>query len=229
MSLINDALKRARLSREKQKPSSSEDPPLEPAETPPPSKRSPWLWVPVCVLLGGGGIWFVWQWWNSPAQALAPELTHSTAPGQSELVEPAVETPGPIAPTSVVEQIAIATNEVETSVAGVSAPQASTNTIVASTETEPPPSQTETSPKETIVAPDTETAEPAFNIQPAGPVAFPPLTLQGIFFRLNNPSVLINNRTLFLGSKVDGVTVVEIQRYKVVFEFNGSRKELFLK
>jgi len=229
MSLINDALKRARLSRKKQEPSSSEDPPLEPTETPPPSKRSPWLWVPLCVLLGGGGIWFVWQWWNSPAQALAPELTHGAAPSQSEVVEPAVETPGPIAQTSVVEPVAIATNEVETSVAEVSAPQAPTNAIVASTETEPPPSQTEKSREEPIIAAETETVEPAFNIQPSGPVTFPPLKLQGIFFRLNNPSVLINNRTLFLGSKVDGVTVVEIERYKVVFELNGSHKELFLK
>ena len=46
---------------------------------------------------------------------------------------------------------------------------------------------------------------------------------------MHNPSVLINNRTLFIWSKVDGVTVTEIKRTKVVLELGGARKELFLK
>jgi len=60
----------------------------------------------------------------------------------------------------------------------------------------------------------------------AAPDSFPELNLQGIFFRLKNPSVMINRQALYVGDEIDGVSVVEIHRRKVVVEKDGRRKEL---
>lgn len=55
---------------------------------------------------------------------------------------------------------------------------------------------------------------------------FPNLELQGIFFRLKNPSVMINRRALFVGDKISGVRIVDIQRRTVTIEKDGQRKAL---
>jgi len=58
---------------------------------------------------------------------------------------------------------------------------------------------------------------------------FPALRLQGIVFRRINPSVMINNKTLFVGETVDEVTVKEIQRESVTLEWRGETKTLTLR
>jgi len=60
-------------------------------------------------------------------------------------------------------------------------------------------------------------------------VTFPPLKLGGIYFRMSKPSVLINNRTLFMGDTVDGARVVGIERHSVTVEFKGATNEIFLR
>lgn len=55
---------------------------------------------------------------------------------------------------------------------------------------------------------------------------FPNLELQGIFFRLKNPSVMINRRALFVGDKISGIRIVDIQRRTVTIEKDGQRKML---
>ncbi len=82
-----------------------------------------------------------------------------------------------------------------------------------------------------------ETAEPAKRdpdfVNLAAPPAkteevdeFPELNLQGIFFRLKNPSVLINSRALYVGDEIGGARVVEIQRRTVTLEMEGVRRTL---
>lgn len=55
---------------------------------------------------------------------------------------------------------------------------------------------------------------------------FPELSLQGIFFRLKNPSVMINRRALYVGDEIGGAKVVEIRRRTVTLEMNGERRTL---
>ena len=55
---------------------------------------------------------------------------------------------------------------------------------------------------------------------------FPEMRLQGIFYRVARPSVLINSRTLFINDKVEGVRVIAIDRQDVTLEFQGQRKVL---
>jgi hypothetical protein len=68
--------------------------------------------------------------------------------------------------------------------------------------------------------------EKAATAQPAASVAFPNLKVQGIFYRLKNPSALINGRTFGLGDTVEGAKIVEINRQTVVVEMSGARKTL---
>lgn len=250
MSLINEALKRARLLR---KPPEGEvppetpetpgppEPPLEPVEGDPAPKRSSKLLVPLCVALAVCGIWFLWKWWSDPGvtpktgpvQASVPAKPKLPATpvseGQSQTaVSAATETSEPADPV---------TSEPQTAVAAVKGespePVTETDVVASATPEAPVVAAPESQPAvvEAVASTETEAPppEPVFDLQPARPVNFPPLKLQGIFFRLHNPSVLINNRTLFIGSKVDGVTVTEIKRTKVVLELGGARKELFLK
>jgi hypothetical protein len=57
-------------------------------------------------------------------------------------------------------------------------------------------------------------------------VDFPPLKLQGIFFRATNPSALINGKTVFAGDYIGDVKVVAIERQRVKVELEGATKTI---
>jgi hypothetical protein len=59
--------------------------------------------------------------------------------------------------------------------------------------------------------------------------SFPALKLQAIYYRLDDPSVLINGRTLREGQQIEGARVGRIDRRTVQVEYNGQVKELSLK
>lgn len=61
------------------------------------------------------------------------------------------------------------------------------------------------------------------------PVIFPDLKLQGVYYRLVKPSAMINNRTLYVGDRIEGVRLVEIKRHSVQLELGGEIKELSLR
>lgn len=69
---------------------------------------------------------------------------------------------------------------------------------------------------------------PATEAIPAGPRPFPELKLQGIYYRLNDPSVMINGKALELGDLIDGAKVVKIDRKEVTLEFEEQQKVLRL-
>lgn len=60
------------------------------------------------------------------------------------------------------------------------------------------------------------------------PAQFPPLRLQGIYYRPDRPSALINRRTLFVGDIIEGATVVAITPNSVTVEISGARQELLI-
>ena len=57
---------------------------------------------------------------------------------------------------------------------------------------------------------------------------FPPLKLQGLTYRLPNPSALINGRTYFVGDYVGEAKVTSIEEQRVVLELEGQEKILIL-
>lgn len=64
---------------------------------------------------------------------------------------------------------------------------------------------------------------------PVEPVKFPPLRLQSIFFRPSNPSVIINNKTLYVDDQIQGVLVADIQPASVTLVLSGQTNILTLR
>jgi hypothetical protein len=62
----------------------------------------------------------------------------------------------------------------------------------------------------------------------AAPAEFPHLRLQAIYFRLKDPSVVINGHTAQVGDRVEGARVVAIERSRVEVEFQGERRTMEL-
>lgn len=115
-----------------------------------------------------------------------------------------------------------------------------TSTSPSETKAEIPPapavSETKTEPA-TAPKPVVETADnSATNSSPttnavvaATPPAGPePLKLQGIFYRLSNPTALINGKTVAVGDQVSGARVLRIEREAVTLERDGKTEKLTL-
>ncbi len=209
MSLINDALKRASQSQKKPAPpDSSGGAPMLPADSP--REKSFPLFVPILVaiiFLGVGSL--LWRWAHNRESA-APE-TAAKSPGPvASLPEPRLSTPA--APQSRIE---ISTNLVTRPIP-IARPPATTVSA--------PPVESRPIPK-TVPLP--VAAEPApVAVTVPTPATFPPMKLQAVFYRLRNPTVLINGKTLSKGDEVDGARVMEIERMSVVVDWNGEKKTL---
>ncbi|MHB8521089.1 MAG: hypothetical protein ACYDH9_10065 [Limisphaerales bacterium] len=218
MSLINDALKRASQSQKERAQTTPPpaSPPLQPVEHAPPAGPPRYLVPVLVVLVLGLSGWAFWKWsevGQSPALATSSKLA-STTPGRMEAASPATHR------LNSSTEIQVNTNPV----VRPSPPPAAV--------TPPPSTPIQTAP--TAVAtpapapvPDTNTATAAAETAPAKR-SFPELKLQGIFYRLRNPSVMINNLTLYKGDAVEGARVLAIEREGVTVEFDGQKKRLLM-
>lgn len=163
MSLINDALKRAKKAQQENPPPTPdlEFRPVEPAQGH--SRSSLYLAGAVLgliVILGLGGL-LVW---------VVTQQREASLPVEAKTLVPAV--PVEVAP---VPPPAVATPELA---APVSSPEeAMTNTLPAAV-VEPPPA--------------------------------PELKLKGIFFNPRRPSAVVNDRTVYVGDRVSGFSVLAI-------------------
>jgi hypothetical protein len=85
-------------------------------------------------------------------------------------------------------------------------------------------------PIRTLATPTAPAAAAPTNriVTAVGTNAFPPLKVQGIFYRAKNPSAVLNNKTVFVGDHVFGITVVDITSDSVTVEANGNKKTLTL-
>lgn len=101
-------------------------------------------------------------------------------------------------------------------------------------EEKPPAQPVPLPPAQTVTpAPVKEAAATAVPVTPPvssrPSVQFPPLRLQGIYYKPSNPSVMINNRTLFVGDQVQGVTVASIDASSVTLVLSGQTNVLTLR
>jgi len=67
----------------------------------------------------------------------------------------------------------------------------------------------------------------ATNVPPVV-VAAQPFKLNGIIYGVSNPSATVNGKTVYVGEKVNGATVLSIGRSQVVLNVNGERKTISL-
>jgi hypothetical protein len=79
------------------------------------------------------------------------------------------------------------------------------------------PASTNVPPAEVKLEPETFT-----------PTVWPPFKLQGIVYRLPDPSVLINGRTYFVGDRVEEAKLVAIQENSATLAWDGQFQVLVL-
>jgi hypothetical protein len=218
MSLINDALKRASQAQKTRGTPAAPPRPLQPASSGTSSRNLLVVVVPlVAVALLATAGWFGWQWWkNHPAspssQTAAAAPSAAVKPAETNLASPAIPaTTKPVVNTNLVVRQAPVPGVKPAVAATVSATPKATTTAAAT-----PPA-----------APNTNLAPVAPEIQ--APVEFPPLKLQGIYFRMTKSSALINGQHLYVGDTVDNVKIIAVDRQSVTVEYRGQKKVLALR
>ncbi len=209
MSLINDALKRARRAQSQTPPPSLSDLPLRPVEAAPPAPQQGWLLPVVIGLVLFSSAFLVWR-----------VLAHRTN-GLTDL-----------SPSQNWEVQAKALPQDENAYIGPDPDQwpPIRKNHEAMTESAPPPaSQPDPlADKTPLLVASQETAitnsapEPAVAPKPA------PLRLQAILFQPNRPSALINGKTIFVGDRVGELRVTAITREAAILVGGGQTNVLAL-
>jgi hypothetical protein len=229
MSLVNDALKRAKAAQQQRQQSAAADlPPLHfrPAEHSPESVRRAGLLMPILLAaVALAGLFLVWQTYQRSHQS--PVVTVAAASPQPP--EPASAVPGTPAPAPA------------SAPAPSPAPLGSASSAPGSgSATSTPPGASAAVPAPAISAPDaapepatnsSSSPAPATSPSPA-PIAEPPKPapprLQAIVYSPTRPSALIGGRTLFLGDHIGDQRVQQITQDTVTLVGNGQTNVLTL-
>ncbi|HOX56360.1 MAG TPA: hypothetical protein P5205_07255 [Candidatus Paceibacterota bacterium] len=211
MSLINDALKRAKETQQ-QVPLPPPDLPLRPVEPGQQRARhSLGLLLPVALaVVALLGLAFVWQWAQSIQASKPNEVAARTAPA------PGVTTAAPAVPTAINAELP--------------APAA------ALPPDEAPEPVSPVTPASIVVEPANSVVADAPVIEPtnATPVVVPtppkpaPLRLQGILFNPKRPSAMISGKTVFVGDRIRDLRVMAIDKESVSLSGAGTTTVLSL-
>jgi hypothetical protein len=220
MSLINDALKRAKQAHAHRPAPTASGPPLQPVEGSGASGGPTvglWLAVALAVVFLAGWLFREWRAQTERVTARADTQKATPAPrvvAQTPPVEPKPAPPPSVAPTP--------------AVAPSAPPQPNASAPAPAVEVTPAPAAQISSPPVAQPIIVKEEVPPAPPPPPAKP-AFPALKLQGIFFSRTKPSALISGQTLFLGDAIEGARVKAIEADKVIVEFQGESRTLNLR
>jgi hypothetical protein len=206
MSLINDALKRAREA-ERQRGITPPNIPLHPVDPVGYAKpASRWLVLAIVSVALGLSLWSFSRWFGTTPTS--PQNQLANAPQNP------IPLPPPLKPEIIDEQPASSNPPPPESVADQQAPAPS---LTVARNLEPVP---------TTPSSELRSADPTLTLQPreASPpvLAMPPpaespleLRLQSIIYHLRNPSVVINGQLLRKGDSIAGAKIIEIERQQV--------------
>jgi len=213
MSLINDALKRAKQAQQEKPPTPAPGGPLRPVESARPASSAPGSLWPIAVVLllllvGAVVIWFAVARTEAkkPLAAIPDSIGTSTTP--TTVATQPIPTPNKSKPAPAVS------------------PDASPPKLPAFT---PAPAS-----GPTVVSPAVETAPAvaavsATNVAAVAPEAPPALPkLQGILYRPNRPSALLNGKTVWIGGHSGEFLVVTITKQSVTVARAGQTNVLSL-
>ena len=203
MSLINDALKRARESQEPGPAAAPSAPQLRPVE-----QSQTHLISPIYLIIGMGmlaivlGLLLVWQLAQrrdlaQRIQARAPE-TQSSPAAEVSTPQPAIQSAATPVPAP------------KPATAPATASESKTPPTVAAVPPAAAPAEAKTS--DTTIAPAPAPAATAPAVPQPEPVKTPILKLQGITFHPTRPAAMINGRTLFIGDRTGEWRVIAITR-----------------
>lgn len=204
MSLINDALKRAREAQDQAAPPPPA-PALRPVEPSQAARHGLGVMLPAALaVVALLVLLFVWQYSqrDSIRKAGAPTTENTasvTSPAHQHAVQPSVTPP---AVTSAAAAPAAAVPQTATNPAGVAAAAQPASAPTVNTESNAPAVAVQTPPK------------------PA------PLKLQGIVFNPTSPSAMISGKTVYVGDKLGEMRVVAINQISATLVGNGETNVL---
>jgi hypothetical protein len=206
MSLINDALKRAR-DADRNRTATPPDLTLQPVDAPARgSAASRWLVLALVLVALGLSLWSFSRWAR-------------TAPPPDQLAHaPQTILPQPSAPDSnaIPQSDPLIAPVPEPASVRSASPQPPPATFIPTTEPPAAPPTNEVSPTGT----DAEPPPPAEDL--------PELKLQSIIYRLRNPAVVINGQMLQKGDSIADALVLEIERHRVTLKRGESNLVLTL-
>ncbi|HZR17309.1 MAG TPA: hypothetical protein VFE51_08280 [Verrucomicrobiae bacterium] len=216
MSLINDALKRARQAHQENPAPPVRVPDLRPVEPEPqPVQSMPGLFVPIgLALLAIAGLCLFWVLWKRQSPA-------ATAGSAAPITVEARTAGGPVKPGDQAVGAAVPTSPP----ASVGNPLTVTEPLATAANSN---YQSGSATNQNPTAQDVATTNHVAAAEPAQPSSPPPLKLQSIVFNPRNPSALINGRVVFQGDRVRDFRVKAIHRDNVVLVASGNTNVLSL-
>jgi hypothetical protein len=207
MSLINDALKRAKESQPQGPAPAAPGPQLRPAEPERHARHNAALLLPVVLgVLALLVLFLVWQMAQQRGSLQVAASQAAPAPAASAQTPPAEPVPVP-----------------ETAPGSPDAPAAAPS---AAAETNEPSAAVVTSANSPAAAEPSEAGtNAALAPEPPKPA---PLKLQGIVFSATRPSAVVSGRTLFVGSRIQNLRVAAITSDSVTLLGPGQTNVLTL-
>lgn len=236
MSLINDALKRAKQAHDKQTPPAIRGAPLPTTATGAAPQKSSHLPMVIAggilllVMLAIGIYSFLHLATNPRETIIASEPRLSTHIESRAVAEPISNSPTQIDPSKPMAQPIVANpnhNQPDNTdpMPKLEASLTPTVHLASATLTVPvvvmPDPTNPATPDPTVMATPTPS-------EPAAPPTFPAMRLQGILYQPSRPAAIINGRTLFIGGHVGKVTVIAITRETATVTWNGQTNVLTL-
>ncbi len=235
MSLINDALKRAKDAQQDAPKPPNPGPPLRPVEDENLVRRSVGLVIPAALAIVALLILFlVWQYASRTktahqGQTLASEARARTLPGQTappatspaegaeQNLTPSKPKPADAAPATMPTQ----SSGANSTLAPAATSQAPEQAVAKQTNSSPvtavkPDASSSNAPSNTTAVAVTEPVKPLLP------------KLQGIVFNPKRPSAVINGKTLFLGERVAGFRVTAIGKDTATIVGGGQTNVLML-
>jgi hypothetical protein len=203
MSLINDALKRAREANKQRGGEGSAGVPLQPVDYA--WRPNPFLRFTAAVVLVaavGLAVFYFTKWWQSREQLQRVTATTNVPPVQVQVASESAAAPESAATKY---RIKVNTNIV-----------ARSNVIARAATPEPLAGATQTN----LATDAGETAAPVNE--------FLDLKLQSIIYRLDKPAAVIGGEMLYVGDTIKGARVTGITRHEVTIEWKGKTNVLQL-
>ena len=209
MSLINDALKRAKEAQQQAAPAPASNLQLRPIEPAQYTRPSIGLMLPAALaVVALLVLFFLWQ------------LAHRTSAVAPTEVK--ARTAAPALPPSAPQAVATSVAPVPTAQPDIAPlPAPSTKPMPGSAGALGPNAASDSTNAPVAAAPDSAVANKAADIE-APPPKPAPTKLQGIVFSRTRPSVMIDSKTLFIGDKLNGYRVTAIDRESVTLVGTGQ-------
>lgn len=236
MSLINDALKRAKQAHDQQTPPAMRGaslhaavPPTAPSAAPTKSTGLPVGVIAgvLLLLLTAVAIFFFLRSAPTPTQKIIARESQLAAEVEKPTADQPQATPIPQIerPTAIPQPVAATHNQTRP---GNTTPLPLP--VALPTPTVQPPSATPAVPTIAMtnpIQPTTVASNPA-PPTPSPVPTFPEVRLQGILFQPGKPAAIINGRTLFIGGRVSEVTVIAITRETATVTWQSQTNVLTL-